>query len=77
MLTYLVGLQFTLQNANASAYWGNLNKKGLVYTKQGNVYHIQDNIGLPIIYYILDEFTICINLIIMKFKENCIGFRPF
>jgi hypothetical protein len=74
-LTYLVGLQFTLQNANASAYRGNLNKKDLFYTKQGNVYHIQDNIGLPPIY--LDEFTICINLIIMKFKENCIGFRPF
>jgi hypothetical protein len=50
MLIYLVGLQFTLQNANASAYWGNLNKKGLVYTKQGNVYHIQYNIGLPAIY---------------------------
>ena len=32
-LTYLVGLQFTLQNANASVYWENLNKKGLVYTK--------------------------------------------
>ena len=50
MLTYLVGLQFTLQNANASAYWENLNKKGLVYAKQENVYHIQYIIGLPAIY---------------------------
>jgi len=50
MLTYLVGLQFTLQNANALAYRGNSNKKGLVYTKQETFYHVQYNIGLPAIF---------------------------